>query len=156
MSAKYCLGFKKRAASGTKTRPRLRPVVFRAHQLRSTSSCGPAWHRREAHHAAKLANARSRPMRNRFRLTVAGDKLSVQHQCMMAVMSERFPSSPLRFSSVLWDFFCVCAHGAHRKLAKLDAQGLVLNDGLLASDSTHPATKLETYLLYTSPSPRDA
>ena len=30
--------------------------------------------------------------------------------------------------------FCVCAHGAHRKLAKLDAQGLVLNDGLLASD----------------------
>ena len=31
-------------------------------------------------------------------------------------------------------FFCVCAHGAHRKLAKLDAQGLVLNDGLLASD----------------------
>ena len=42
--------------------------------------------------------------------------------------------------------FCVCAHGAHRKLAKLDAQGLVLNDGLLASDSTHPATKLETHL----------
>ena len=31
-------------------------------------------------------------------------------------------------------FSCVCAHGAHRKLAKLDAQGLVLNDGLLASD----------------------
>ena len=30
--------------------------------------------------------------------------------------------------------FCVCAHGAHRKLAKLDAQGSVLNDGLLASD----------------------
>ena len=52
----------------------------------------------------------------------------------------------LRFSSVLWDFFCVCAHVAHRKLAKLDAQGLVLNDGLLASDSTHPATKLESHL----------
>ena len=39
----------------------------------------------------------------------------------------------LRFSSALWDFFCVCVHGVRRKLGKLDAQGLVLNDGLLAS-----------------------
>ena len=38
------------------------------------------------------------------------------------------------FSSVLWDFFLCLCPGAHRKLAKLDAQGLVLNDGLLASD----------------------
>ena len=46
----------------------------------------------------------------------------------------------LRFSSVLWDFFCVCAHGAHRKLAKLDAQGLVLN-GFRLNPSSHKAGK---------------
>ena len=38
------------------------------------------------------------------------------------------------FQACSGTFFGVCAHGAHRKLAKLDAQGLVLNDGLLASD----------------------
>ena len=30
--------------------------------------------------------------------------------------------------------FSVCVHGVCRKSGQLDAQGLVLNDGLLASD----------------------
>ena len=42
-------------------------------------------------------------------------------------------------------FLCLCPWSA-QEISQLGAQGLVLNDGLLASDSTHPATKLESHL----------
>ena len=79
----------------------------------------------------------------RFHFSMVEAKTGLKFE---AVFGLKKSGRSLRFSSALWDFFCVCAHGAHRKLAKLDAQGLVLNDGLLASDSTHPATKLESHL----------
>ena len=73
----------------------------------------------------------------RFHFSMVEAKTGLKFE---AVFGLKKSGRSLGFSSVLWDFFCVCAHGAHRKLAKLDAQGLVLNDGLLASDSTPPSS----------------